>query len=67
MRAVSTAWWISRASCPKAAAPQVVRPSLRFRVGENAEIALHQNVATTARDHREALDNAARMPGPTLS
>jgi hypothetical protein len=35
---------------------------LRFRVGEIAEIALHQNVATTARDLREGLDNAARMP-----
>jgi hypothetical protein len=35
---------------------------LRFRVGEIAETALHHNVATTARDLREVLDNAARMP-----
>jgi hypothetical protein len=34
---------------------------LRFRLGEIAEIALHQNVATTARDLRDAVDNAARM------
>jgi hypothetical protein len=36
--------------------------SLRFRVAEIAVLAPQQNGSATARDLREALDNAARMP-----
>jgi hypothetical protein len=35
---------------------------LRFRVGEIAEMAPQQNRSAGARDLREALDNAARIP-----
>jgi hypothetical protein len=35
---------------------------LRFRVAEIAALAPQQNGSATARDLREALDNAARMP-----
>ena len=35
---------------------------LRFRVAKIAAVAPHQNGAVTARDLRDALDNAARMP-----
>jgi prepilin-type processing-associated H-X9-DG protein len=38
---------------------------LRFRVAEIAAPVPQQNGAATARDLREALDNAARMPSPT--